>query len=144
MEMLSLMGILGFFSIEDIKERRIGIIPLLLAAIFGLILHLCYERLSIWNLLGGGAIGLLMYALSIASKERIGKGDALLLAVTGIFLGFWDNLILIWLASIVAAVVGILYMLFLKKGKNEELPFVPCVFFGFVIYRILQNVGGAA
>ena len=134
MEMVSLLGILGFLSIEDIRRRSVRIVWLALAAIAGLLLHMHFERISIWNVLGGIGIGLVMYGISVLSHERIGKGDALILAVTGIFLGFWDNLILLWIAALLAAAAGGIIVLLFHKGRNFELPFIPCIFFGFIIY----------
>ena len=140
-ETISLMGILGYFSVKDIRDRQIGMVPLTLAAIGGVLLHLCYERISIWNLLGGIGIGMGLYGISVLSHEKIGKGDALLIGVTGIFLGFWDNLIVLWIASLVAAVTGMVAVLIFHKGKRYELPFIPCVFLSFIVYVWMQNGG---
>ena len=102
MEMLGLLGMLGYFSIEDIRRKSVHTAPLIVTAIAGVFLHLYGGRLSIWDLLGGLGIGVVMYGISVASRERVGKGDALVLGVTGIFLGFWNNLLLLWIASFLA------------------------------------------
>ncbi len=141
MEMISLMGILGYFSWEDIRKRSIHLVPLIMAAIAGLMMHLYFCRITIWNIFGGLTIGLAMYAISLLTGEKIGKGDALLLAVTGIFLGFWGNLILLWIASCLAAIGGVVAVCFFHKGKEYEIPFAPFLFVGFVIYLLLQQKG---
>lgn len=141
MEMIGLLGILGYFSVEDIRRRSVRIVPLILAAIAGLVLHLYFGRISVWSLLGGLGIGAGMYVVSVASKERVGKGDALLLAVTGIFLGFWDNLLLLWLASFLAMAAGVVAVLVFRKNRHYELPFIPFVFVGFLVF-LLANQGG--
>lgn len=142
METMSLMGILGYFSIKDIREKQIGVVPLIFSAIAGMLLHLRFERITIWSLLGGIGVGLGLYGISIATREKIGKGDALLLAVTGIFLGFWDNLILLWMASLVAAAAGLAAIFIFHKGRKYELPFIPCVFLSFLMYLALIANGG--
>ena len=141
MEMIGLMGILGFFSWEDIRKRSIHLVPLVLAAMAGVVLHMYFERITIWSLLGGGGIGMIMYGISLISGEKIGKGDALLLGVTGIFLGFWANLVVLWIASCLIAAGGVVAVLVLHKGKEYELPFVPFLFAGFVIYYLLERGG---
>ncbi len=141
MEMIGLMGILGYFSWEDVRKRSIHLVPLILAAMAGVVLHMYFERITIWSLLGGVGIGAAMYGLSLASGEKIGRGDALLLAVTGIFLGFWGNLVLLWIASCLIGVGGAISVLVLHKGKEFELPFVPFLFAGFVIYSFLEHGG---
>ena len=141
MEMIGLMGILGYFSWEDVRKRSIHLVPLLVSAIMGVIGHIWFGRITIWNLLGGLGIGVVMYGVSLASGEKIGKGDALLLSVTGIFLGFWGNLMLLWIAACLSAVGGAFAMLMFHKGKDYELPFVPFLLAGFVIYLSLQKGG---
>ena len=133
METISLLSFLGFFSIEDIRTRGIHMILLGLSAIVGLLFHLFNGRISIWSLLGGLGIGLLLFGISTASHEKIGKGDALLLSVTGIFLGFWNNLFLLWISSVVSAVISLIAVILFHKGREYELPFIPCVFLGYII-----------
>lgn len=141
MESLSLLGILGFFSIEDITKRRIRLAAVLLAAIAGLLLHICFWRITIWNALGGIAVGAAMYLVSVLSAEKIGKGDAMMIAVTGIFLGFRGNVIVLWTAMLLAMIAGIAAVVFLKKGKDYEIPFIPFMFLSYTIHLLL-NTGG--
>ena len=139
MEWLSLLGILGFFSVEDMRKRSVQLVALLAAAITGVVMHLYFGRISIWSLLGGLAVGAIMYGISILSQERIGKGDALLIAVTGIFLGFWGNLLVLWIATLLAMCAGIAAIVFFQKGKNYELPFIPFVFASYLIYLSINH-----
>ena len=136
MEAVSLLSMLGACSYEDIKSRRIGVILVLGFGILGIFLHLFYSRLSIEEMLGGIAIGLIMFLVSYLSQERIGKGDALVLTVSGIYLGFWNNLFLLWGASLMASFVGIV---FIAKGERKrELPFVPFLLVVYVLGLILK------
>ena len=144
MEMLGLLGMLGYFSIEDIRRKSVHTVPLIVTAIAGVFLHLYGGRLSIWDLLGGLGIGVVMYGISVASRERVGKGDALVLGVTGIFLGFWNNLLLLWIASFLAMVAGIVAVAFFQKGRHYELPFVPFLFVGLFICLLINRGGGIA
>ena len=127
METCSLFSILALFSVEDVRRRTIPVGGIVVAAIVGLVMHLCFRRIGIWNVCGGILIGGILLLVSMASHERIGRGDALLLAVTGIFLGFWDNLMLFWIATVISAFCGLAAMLFFGKKKQDELPFVPCL-----------------
>lgn len=137
MEVLGLFGILGYFSVEDLRYRRLRTVGLLSCAIAGILLHIRYGRISVWDMLGGMAIGLFMYLVAVISSEKIGKGDALLLMVTGIFLGFSHNLILLWAAAVLAGAAGFVSVFILKKGHSYELPFVPFLFASYIICLIL-------
>lgn len=141
METISLIGMLGICTFEDIKKRKIHIFFILLCGILGICFHLFFGRLSIFNVLGGLSVGGVLFLLSLATREKIGKGDALLLMVTGIYLGFWDNLFLLWLATVLASVVGVACVLVQKKGRSYELPFVPFVF--IALLGLLAMKGGA-
>lgn len=137
MEVVGLLGMLGVCSWEDLRKRRIRVTLVLGFGVLGLMLHLIFQNLTIWEMLGGMLIGAVLFVVSILSKERIGKGDALLIGVTGIYLGFWDNLILLWASSALAGLVG--FVMILAGKKKKEIPFVPFV---LAVYIILLIVGG--
>lgn len=136
-EMLSLLGILGALSIEDIKKKEVSVILIAAAGIFGVVWHVYFSRITIWNLLGGIGVGVVMYVISLLSREQIGKGDALLITVTGIYLGFWGNIILLWVASLFAGLGGVVAVSFFGKGRGFEIPFVPFVFAAYIGCLIL-------
>ena len=136
-EMVSLFGILGVFSLEDMQKRKVTTMALLLSGIIGMVLHLCYGRLTIWNLMGGFAIGVVFYIASVLSGGQIGKGDALLIMVTGIFLGFWNNLMLVWAAACLAGFAGLVAVLGFHKPKSYELPFVPFLLAAYVLCLVV-------
>ena len=52
--------------------------------------------------------------------------------MTGLFLGFWDNLALLVLASVLAGVSAVLLLLMKKRKKQDRIPFVPFVFVAYV------------
>ena len=137
MEALGLFGALTLLSIEDIKEHAISIVWVIIFGIIGMLFHVINGRLSIWNILGGMSIGAVVYVISIISHEVIGKGDALLIGMTGIFLGFWGNIVLIWTGSLFAAAAGIAAVAVFKKSKSYRIPFVPFVLLGYLCCIIL-------
>ena len=133
METLGLFGILGYFTIEDIKSRRLKTAALMFCGLAGVILHIFLRRISAENMIGGMAVGAVMYLISVLSKGRIGKGDAVLIMVTGIFLGFWNNLMLLWAAVMFAGAAGWIAIFILKKEKNYEMPFVPFMLAAYIL-----------
>ncbi len=127
METGCIMGALSLLALVDYKIKKIPVVPLILTGIFGMILHLIYEQRDIKDIIGGIAIGIVLYIVSEVTKGKIGKGDSFLFMVTGVFLGFWNNLILLWTASIMAGVVGLFVIVYHKKSWDYKLPFVPFV-----------------
>lgn len=93
-----LLGILAVGAYRDWKERNIYLYLPAGALVLGLILHiLCRER-AITDMLCGAAIGVVMIVIGLCTGESVGVGDGLMLVVSGIFLGFWENLCLLMTA----------------------------------------------
>ena len=141
MEAAGLLGLLGVCGLEDIKIKRIRLVVVNIFAILGIIFHIIYKRITWLDMLGGAAVGVLLLVIGYFSKEKIGYGDGLLFMATGIYLGFWNNLVLLWLSTSLAGIYGLVLMLFKKKRKDSEIPLVPFMLAVYVISLIFN--GGA-
>ena len=139
MEAAVLLGLLGVCSFEDVRSREIRSIIVLLGGVVGISFHVFNAKQSLLSVVGGLIVGILMLILSIASGEKVGKGDAVLIMVTGIYLGFWQNLVLLWAAALMAGVYG-LYNIFVH-GKNfkSEMPFVPFLLVAYVCLLFMER-----
>lgn len=146
---LLLLGVAGW---QDYKYRSIKVNVFLGFGIFGGILRgvgLVMEKQfqgctapGAWLLLGsygadiGAAmgIGLLLLILSAVTREAVGKGDGCFFVVSGIYLGFWRNLELLWaslfLCLIAGGVIAALDLVRDRKGsaniRKLSLPFLAC------------------
>lgn len=136
MEIGCLMGALSLLALEDLKIKKIPIIPLVLTGIVGMIFHLLNWNRNIWDILAGMFIGVVLYFISVITKGKIGRGDGVLFMVTAVYLGFWNNLVLLWIACILAGVVGSVMMIFFKKKKDYKLPFVPFVLLAALVMLV--------
>lgn len=141
MESIGILGMFGLCTIDDIRYRKIRASWVCLFGMVGVLLHIFFGKNSIYSMLGGAALGVIFYILSIVTKEKVGKGDALLIGVMGIFLGFAKTLEMIWLASILAGIVGCGLMIIKKKEKNYELPFVPFLLAGYLCILLQGHIG---
>ena len=119
MEAVSLLGLLGVCGFEDIKIKRIRLVVVNIFAILGVILHIIYERISWLDMIGGASIGVVLLVIGYFSHEKIGYGDGFLFMATGIYLGFWNNLVLLWLSTSLAGIYGLILMLLKKKKKDS-------------------------
>lgn len=142
MESISLLGLLGVCSIMDISKRKISSAVVYGFGILGIIWHIAFQRLELRSIAGGMLIGIVLYVISVISHEKIGKGDAILFIVTGIYLGFWNNIWLLWSASVIVALYGLAFVFIHYRIKQEKietesvketkLPFVPFVMVSFL------------
>ena len=138
-EAIFLTVMLLYLSFEDIRKKTIPVIPMMAAGVVGVALHLYYGRLDIISVAAGIIPGVIAYIISILTDEKIGRGDAMLLIVTGIFLGFWDNLIIIYFALIFAAAGGVIAMAAFEKNRGHEMPFVPFLMMSFLLMMICNG-----
>ncbi|MCR5641265.1 MAG: prepilin peptidase [Lachnospiraceae bacterium] len=139
MEYIGLCGILGACAWEDWKTKEIHVGALVLMAFIGLVGHLLHPQMKLWELLAGAGVGVILYGISILSREQIGRGDALCFMATGLYLGLWNNLCLLWTSFLLAGVVGFIYGKVRHLGGNARLPFLPFV---FVSMLALLGMGG--
>lgn len=143
MEVISLISLLGICSLEDIWKRQIHLIIIGLFGILGVILHLYYGKQSALDMCAGVFVGVVLYLVSIGSGEKIGKGDAFLVTSTGVYLGFWNNITILWMASIMAAIVGMIAYFVFHKGKQFRLPFAPFLLVAYLLFLLFTAWEGA-
>jgi leader peptidase (prepilin peptidase)/N-methyltransferase len=127
-----MMAILLFCGVQDVLKKKIFLWIIIVGAVFvGLCLPFC-NTVSVIDRIGGFAIGLSVAVISIATEGKIGMGDALLLCVTGLGLGFWGNLELFAIALLLAAILSIVLLVFRLADRKKSIPFVPFLLVGYV------------
>ena len=127
-----LLIMLGIYTIEDIRKRKITTTYLVLFAILGILL-LCREpEFELFGIITGVAVGAGLLGISILTGESIGKGDGMVFLVTGIFLGGSLNLELLFISLLYAAIFSIGILIFKRGGRKQEIPFIPFVFLGYL------------
>ncbi len=142
MEVFGLFCLYGLAAYEDIRTRQIRLLEIVVFGVAGIIMNLVFKPYPVISVLGGVLIGVLMYIFSIISHEKIGKGDALIVMVTGLYLGFMNTVIVVWVSSIMAAIIGGLYLKGKHKRLNLELPFVPFLLSAYCLLYLINCLGG--
>lgn len=141
METLGLVCLYGITSLDDIKTKHVQLLEIIAFGLLGIIYNIVYKPHSVASLLGGVAIGLFVMVFSVLSKEKIGKGDAYIIMVTGLYLGFMDTALLLWISSVMAFLAGIVII---RKYDNREMeiPFVPFLLLGYLFMFAVENLRG--
>ncbi len=112
-------------SISDWRRREVSLISLGVFGAVGIGLNAWLGSRSTFQIAGGAALGVLLLLAAFFTKEAIGFGDGFLICTTGIYLGFWENLnLLFWGAVCSAVILGAGFMTGRVKLK-ERVPFVP-------------------
>lgn len=122
-----LLVFLFVFAWIDLKKRELSLILLGVCGALGVMIFWKADTLLWSDVLGGMCIGggLLLFAL--ASEESVGLGDGLLFCVTGIYLGLWRNLFLLFGAVLFCTAVGAVLLMKKKYTRKQQIPFAPFV-----------------
>lgn len=106
--------------------------------IAGLVLGLPLVYLSgtgklIDGLIGFLVAGLLFLIIALVSKGGMGGGDIKLSALMGLFLGWPDIVVALFISFLVGGLSGIILMALGKKGRKDAVPFGPYLALGGVV-----------
>lgn len=130
-------------SVIDIRKKKIPLYLMIGLMVFAFVMHFIYERLSITEMVFGAGMGLVLIGIAILTKEKIGIGDGIIFVVVGLFMGLFGSIIILWYASIIAALAGLTLCIVKRfdheKLKDVTLPFAPCVLAGLIIYIIING-----
>ena len=141
METIGLAFLYGLTAMDDLKTKQVRVIEIIVFGIIGILTNIIYRPHTLLSVLGGVGIGLLTIAFSYISKEKIGMGDAYIITVTGLYLGFINTAVLLWLSSLLAAITGLVLIRKYDKPKIE-IPFVPFLLIAYIIMYLIHVVGG--
>ena len=141
---LVFFSILILLAIEDIREKRVMVIPPLLFCAYIFMMHIFSPTLEIAEMLFGVLFGGIMILVSFLTKGKIGMGDAVIYAcMIGPFFGGLKALAVLFTATLSSAVFSLFLIVRMKKRqgalgvgtyvKETEIPFVPFTLIGAAI-----------
>lgn len=128
-----LLGTLAVAAYKDYKEQKVYVYGMILAGIVGILLHIFYQAPSLQDMLAGAAVGMTVLLIACVTRESIGLGDGIALSVSGIFLGFWQNLQLFLIALFLAGISALFLLIIKKKGRGYRIPFLPYMVLAYLI-----------
>ena len=133
--MLSVVVILILIleSVMDIKNRNINWIHMVIFAIGGVVANFILEYQTLWSVIWGVAIGIMVFLFGLFSRGAIGCGDGVVFACVGVYLGGLNNIRLLFYSLLVAAVTGGVYVLIKRKSIKTQIPFVPCILIAYLL-----------
>lgn len=86
-----------------------------------------------YMLSAAAASGFLLILNLITRGQGMGMGDVKLAIFMGLFLGPEKTILALYMAFIVGAIWGIIFMIFKKANRKSQIPFGPFMIFGFLI-----------
>lgn len=137
-EIIGILILLIICSITDIKTKQISLKICISFLMFGFGWKIMIEDMSLMdislvNICFGTVPGIILYAVSILSRGGIGKGDAVLMGVIGMYIGIKNSIILFVSALLLIACFSIVLIILKKGNMKTKIPFVPFILIAFII-----------
>lgn len=121
-------------ALVDLYIKKVPIYPIVVGIIGGIFLQVINYNTDWVSILLGVGIGVIIYFFAYISKEKIGKGDGLILMLTGVYLGFSNNLKLLLGGLGLAFIYFFIVLCMGKINTRKTIPFVPFLFVSFVLF----------
>lgn len=141
---------------RDLKEKEIPVWILAAAATGGILWTagrlVCYDWVDDKEKIGWFFMqtvsvlpGVLLFIISKLSRGAVGEGDGLFFAVSGLYIGFWNNVALLFYGLLFCSAWGLgIFIWGILEGKkiwNIKLPFLPFLVPAAFILVLFQNIG---
>lgn len=135
---------LFIMAIYDVKKREIHL-PFSAVAALVLIARQLYfiagGKVTVAGAFLGVCVGIVLIMVSIVTRGGIGIGDGILFMVCGLFFGFYENSVLLFLSLILTAFVSGVLIIVRQVGRKYTLPFAPFVFVGYGVMCVWKVFG---
>ncbi len=134
---LAFIAVLLPISVIDARHYIIPNVIILTGLILGVVIvcAIAYQRTDVWYLLtrfiGAVAGGLVLWLIAVIGsailrKKAMGGGDIKLMALIGLFLGAWPELVMvIAFSALSGAIVGSALILSGRRSRQSPIPYGP-------------------
>lgn len=127
--------LLSVTCVFDLRYKKIPILPIIIGSILGGVVMIAEGTVG-REVISALLPGMLLIIVAFMTKEKVGYGDGFLLMSLGLLEGAgvcWEDLMI---GLFLAAVFGIILLIFGKKGKETEVPFVPFLMTAHLLHFI--------
>ena len=129
-------------SAEDLKSRRVRLLPALIFAGGMFLIHLILADLPLEEYLWGILPGAALFAISLITHSAIGSGDALAVISCAAALGGSVEFAALLLSLLLAAFLSLFLLILRKVSRKDTLPFLPFLLAGHLLLFLLQILQG--
>lgn len=124
--------ILGLLAVVDFKKKQISNVFLLIVSAIVIVNYVIFRPITIINLIGGVAVGIVLLGISYVTRQKIGVGDGLLVMILGAYLGFEVIGFVLLYALTLSAIWSGLLLRIKKVNRHYTIAFIPFIFVGYV------------
>ncbi len=133
-----LIVLLSIAAVKDYKTKTISDKLILINLAVGIIFCLINNNVNFIGVcINTIILFLVLLFIHFVSKGQLGMGDVKLISTMGLYFNIVTMSIVLFYSTIAAAIVGIVLILFKKAHKKTEIPFVPFILVGVLLYVIV-------
>lgn len=78
--------------------------------------------------------GVVLFLIAKVTREQVGIGDALVFFITGIFLDFVQNLVLLMGTFLLIGLFSLIWLIGKRKGRNDSVAMMPFTLAAYVLF----------
>lgn len=137
MEIYILLFYLVILSVYDCREKQVPGVLLFIGVVVAVIslLIVVIDGQQIWYRILGLLPGLFLLLVAFVTKKA-GYADGIVLAVTGMVLGYQKTMILFCISLLLISVISVLLLFLHKVNGRTRLPYLPFLTVTYVIQQI--------
>lgn len=132
-----IFGVTSIGSIADIRSKSVPAWFLAAASAGVIPAAFADKAVPITARVFGAAVGVLFLAVGLLSKESVGRGDALMIGISGAALGFFTLSLILCVSFFLLAIVSLGLIVIRKLGRKDRIPFFPFLAAGELVVAVL-------
>ncbi|MBD7910125.1 prepilin peptidase [Clostridium cibarium] len=126
-------------ALVDIKEKVVSNKVIIMLAVVSVASVFVINKDNLINVgIAFLVISIVVFLLSKFTNEALGYGDAILLSILSLYYGLDGILMVLFLASLFVAIIGVFYLIKSFKNRKKEMPFVPFILVACILVNVLQ------
>lgn len=126
--------------LQDVRRGTISVKWLIFSALCALFMAYL-EEMRLLSLVLGLVPGAVLAAAAVVTQGRIGRGDAGVVLVLGMYLGLWGCMGALLLGCALSALCGAGLILFKRISPAKPLIFTPFLCTGYAVWQVLCVTG---
>lgn len=125
-------------SVHDIRYREVPMDALILGGVIGVCMVILNPNLA-WQdaLIGCIAVGGSLAAVSRITRGALGMGDAFVICVVGLVLGYKMAIAILLYGLVISGIVGLILLTFRVVNRKTRLPLVPFLLMAYMLLMVI-------
>ena len=128
---------LTILAYRDWKTKQVSLGLILGMALSVIVLRITVVEVSLWTTIWGIVIGVGFFVVSKCTRQAIGYGDSWAILLLGIYLGWKELLLVIFVSSLLASLFSVVYCMIRGWNRKYTIPFIPFLavaYYGVVLW----------